>query len=289
MLPIPQKLKAHYRKYKRWLERYRSGNLDSHKCQFEIHLAQACNLTCDSCSHYSNYHFSGVLALETAEAWYQKWQHRLRPRKVTLLGGEPAINPKLCEHILLARKYWPNARIRLVSNGLLLHKHPRLPEILKQIGDSELEVSKHHNSPEYEQLFQGVVDLVQGWKAQHGINLVISDSFSNWSRRYLDENGALEPFRDHDPKQSWNICPAKKCMQLHEGKLWKCPILAYLPMMKQKRQLSSEWDFYLSYQGLDATCSSGELDEFLSRREESFCSMCPSFKRPFRKSDPLQK
>src|ERR1700722_11048458 len=86
-LPIAKKVKDNYRKYARWIERYGSGNPDSHKCQFEIHLAYACNLTCESCSHYSNYHFSGVLSLETAESWYQKWSCRLRPKQVTLLGG----------------------------------------------------------------------------------------------------------------------------------------------------------------------------------------------------------
>jgi hypothetical protein len=286
---ITEKVKGNYRKYARWIERYGTGNPDSYKCEFEIHLAYACNLTCESCSHYSNHHFSGVLSLETAESWYQKWSHRLRPRKVTLLGGEPAINPKLCDHVLLARKYWPDTCIRIVSNGLLLHKHPKLPEILKKIGNAELEVSKHHNSKEYELLFKGIVDLLQDWKTRYGISIVMNDSFSRWTRRYLDENGALKPFQDDDPKQSWKICPAKTCLQLHEGKLWKCPILAYLPMLKQKKELSPEWDFYLTYQPLDASCSSGELDEFLSRRHEPFCSMCPAFKRPFQKNDPLKK
>ena len=224
--------------------------------------------------------------METAEAWYQNWGHRLRPGSVNLLGGEPALNPTLCEHVLLARKYWPDASIHIVSNGLLLHKHPRLPETLKTIGNAELHVSKHYNSREYELRFQGVEDLLQEWKRQHGISIVINDSFSNWTRRYLDVNGSPKPFWDGNPRQSWGICPGKTCVQLHEGKLWKCAPLAYLPMVKRKIGLSPEWDFYLTYQPLDAGCSSGELDEFLAGRVEAFCGMCPASRRPFQKNNP---
>src|ERR1700743_795909 len=199
--------------------------VEGHRYHFDVHLAHACNLTCESCSHFSNYHFSGLLSLETAESWYQEWAPRLRPTRVTLLGGEPTINPKLGEHVLLARKYWPNALIRVFSNGLLLHKHPRLPEGLKEVGNSLLEVSKHYNSPEYEREFLKISTLLEAWHGQYGISFKVVDSFSNWTRRYLDENAEIRPFNDHNPRKSWENCKARTCKQLHDGKLWKCPLL----------------------------------------------------------------
>ena len=133
-----------------------------------------------------------------------------------------------------------------------------------------------------------MVTLLDGWHAQYGVKTEISESFSKWTRRYLDENGQLSPFEDNDPKQSWEICNAKYCLQMHEGKLWKCPILAYLPMVKQKLGLSKKWDHALSYRALEANCSDAELAEFLARKDESYCAACPAFKRPFPKNDPTK-
>ncbi|MDE2020464.1 MAG: radical SAM protein [Patescibacteria group bacterium] len=256
--------------------------------QFDVHLSHACNFTCESCSHYSNYHFSGNLPLETAEAWYQKWALRLRPFRINLLGGEPAINPKLTEHVVLARKYWPAAELYLYTNGFLLHRHPQFPAAVRNVGNFIIKLSRHYNSAEYEKTFEQVVSLLKTWQSQYGIKFAVSESFSKWTMRYIDQDHQLSPFHDNNPKQSWEICNAKYCLQMHEGKLWKCPILAYLPMVKQKLGLSKEWDQYLTYKPLDPDCSESELHEFLARREEPFCSACPAFKRPFPKNDPTK-
>ncbi len=257
--------------------------------QFDVHLAHACNFTCESCSHYSNYHFAGLLSLETAESWYGQWAKRLRPFRINLLGGEPAINPKLSEHVLLARKFWPAAKLYIYTNGFLLHKHPRLPAALREAGNVMIKLSKHYDSAEFNRTFGEVLQLMESWRSEYGTEVDVSDSYSKWTRRYLDRDGTLSPFHDNNPKQSWEICNARHCMQLHEGKLWKCPILAYLPMVKKKLGLTAEWDFYLTYKPLEPDCSEPELHEFLARREEPYCAACPAFKRPFEKNDPTKR
>jgi len=260
---------------------------DADHYQFDVHLAHACNFSCESCSHFSNYHFSGVLTLEVAEVWYQKWATRLRPFRINLLGGEPAINPKFSEHVLLARRYWPSARLRIYTNGFLLHRHPQLPEAMQMAGNTILELSKHYDSQEYLARFEAVVRMVQFWRAQHGIDFEIVDSFKHWTRRYIDDNGTLRPYHDNNPQQSWSTCRAKHCIQMHDGKLWKCPMLAYLPMAKRQLNLSPEWDYYLTYRALDADCSEGQLKKFLTGSVEPYCAACPTQSRPFQKSNPM--
>ena len=56
------------------------------------------------------------------------------------------------------------------------------------------------------------------------------------------------------------------------------PALAYLPMQANKYNLSQKWDPYLKYEPLTLDCTDEELKEFLSREDESFCSMCPANK-----------
>src|SRR5262245_16722507 len=93
----------------------------------EMHVVHSCNLSCESCSHYSNQGHKGMVSLDEAERWMQAWCGRLAPQNFVLLGGEPTIHPKLPEFLVLARRYWPNARLRLITNGFFLHRHPTLP------------------------------------------------------------------------------------------------------------------------------------------------------------------
>ena len=97
----------------------------------EYHVAHGCNLSCQQCSHYSNFHVAGKLpTIEDAEADYAKWSHRLKPRRFALLGGEPLLNPQIIEHIQLARKHWSDSNLMLVTNGFFLHRFPELPAVL---------------------------------------------------------------------------------------------------------------------------------------------------------------
>jgi organic radical activating enzyme len=270
------------------LDRQQFGFRDITHHQFDIHLSHACNFSCDSCSHYSQFHFSGNLSLEEAEAWYKKWSARIHPFKINLLGGEPALNPHLGEHILLARRYWPNAELYLYTNGFLLHRHPTLPQVIRDVGNFVIRLSRHYDAPDYTERFEDVVTTLRSWESQYGTKLEVMDSYSRWTRRYLDQDGKITPFQDNNPRLSWEICNAKWCLQLHEGKLWKCPILAYLPMVKQRYGVSDEWAPSLAYKPLEADCSDDELHEFLARREESYCSACPAYKRSFPKNDPTK-
>jgi len=52
----------------------------------------------------------------------------------------------------------------------------------------------------------------------------------------------MMPFADGDPRSSWEVC-----RQLHEGKLWKCPNIAYLGMQAEKFSLDPAWEPYLEY------------------------------------------
>src|SRR4051794_7628507 len=100
----------------------------------ELHITHACNLTCESCSHYSDHRHSGNLDLAEADRWMAAWSSRLGVRQFNLLGGEPTIHPGLSKFVPLVRRHWPAAHIRIVTNGFFLHRHPQLPEVLASTG-----------------------------------------------------------------------------------------------------------------------------------------------------------
>jgi MoaA/NifB/PqqE/SkfB family radical SAM enzyme len=252
----------------------------------ELHVVHSCNLTCESCSHYSNQGHKGVVSLEEAEGWMAAWDRRLRPSIFSLLGGEPTIHPRLTEFVLLAHKHWPRSRLRLVTNGFFLHRHPDLPAVLKATG-TYLYLSVHHDSPEYRERLRPIQELVKAWVRAHGIRLKYYQSYKRWTRRYKGFGAAMEPYDDGQPRKSWKKCPAKFCRQLFDGKIYKCSPLAYLKLQDAKYHLSEKWRPYLQYQPLGPDCTDAELDVFFDREEEPYCNMCPAKPERFRLPMPL--
>jgi len=253
----------------------------------ELHVAHACNFTCEGCSHYSNQHHKGMLSLEECERWMAPWSARLAPKVFSLLGGEPALNPRLAEFVPLAAKYFPRAELRLVTNGLLLHRHPDLPRALSEHPNAHLYVSIHHDAPEYVKKLVPLRELLKSWKAGHSLRISLYESYKQWSRRYHGFGGQMQPFEDGEPRRSWESCPARYCPQLFEGKLWKCAPLAYLGMQHAKYGLGAKWRPYLGYRPLDPGCADAELREFFGREEEFYCGMCPAEPEKFKLPVPI--
>jgi Radical SAM superfamily len=255
--------------------------------RLELHVSHACNLACESCSHYSNHGHTGNLDQAQADSWMGAWSDRLIVDEFVLLGGEPTIHPGLSEFVVLARRHWPAARIRIVTNGFLLYRHADLPSVLAAAGNADLALSVHHDGDAYAERLRPVLDLLRTWQSDHGTQVHIWPSYQGWTRRYLGFGAAMLPFEDGRPRQSWEICPARHCKQLHDGKLWKCAPLAYLGLQKAKYRLSDKWDPYLRYVPLDPTCTDDELDRFLAIEDEAACSMCSAEPRRHSLPSPL--
>src|SRR5690606_7956876 len=106
-------------------------------------LSHACNLSCESCSHFSNFPLKGMVTPDDAEREFRLWSGKVRPRRFALLGGEPTINKYLPEIIERAAKEWRHSELMLVTNGWFLHKHPSLPDVLAR-HNVRLDISIHH-------------------------------------------------------------------------------------------------------------------------------------------------
>ena len=55
------------------------------------------------------------------------------------------------------------------------------------------------------------------------------------------------------------------------------PPIAYLGMQDRKFRLGDDWHRYLEYEPLGLECSDAELREFVERRAEAVCGMCPAW------------
>jgi hypothetical protein len=251
-------------------------------------VTHACNLTCESCCHYSNHGHRGNLDLAEADRWMKAWSDRLTPDEFNLFGGEPFIHPRLPEFVAMARRHWPATHIRIIANGFFLHRHPELPSMLAAAGKADIALSVHYDGAGYAERLRPIFEVLASWQRDYGTVVHTWQSHEGWTRRYLGFGDEMLPFEDGRPRQSREVCPAKHCKQLHDGKIWKCAPLAYLGLQKAKYELSGKWDPYLQYSPLDVTCTDRELDKFLTVEDEPACSMCSAERRPYQRPNPLR-
>lgn len=251
--------------------------------KLEIHAAHACNFTCESCSHFSNNAHKGIITPEDADYQMSLWSHRLNPTIFAVLGGEPLLNPQIEDFLRITRKHWKNC-IELVTNGFLIPKFPNIGKLLNDLGINMI-ITRHSNSEEYTSKLNEVFEFIN----KHNIRFTMRDNTpQRWTRRYKGFGPEVMPYEDNNPRASWEICPCKYCPQLLDGKIYKCPLIAYLNIQKTRwPEISDKWDKYLEYKPLEHTATDEEIVEFLNKEEETICSMCPSQAEHFDKPSPL--
>ena len=256
----------------------------------EIHAWHGCNLSCESCSHYSSLGLKGGPTADECAQWMKGWSGRLKPLIFSIVGGEPTLNRDLARIVRVAGAMWPEAGIRVVTNGFLLARHPELPRVLSELGKRALlDVSSHHSGTEFQAKFTKVENIVREWVADFGIRARIAPSDKYWTRRYgIREDGGVA-FGDGDPRLAWKNCVGKKSPQIFDGKLWKCPPIAYFDLLAARVKLEESWHTLAhTYRALEPDCSDADLRAFFAKEEEKICRLCPNKPEPFKLPNPLR-
>lgn len=256
----------------------------------EYHVAHGCNLACRQCSHYSDLEgaFSSMPSPATAASEYAKWNARVSPRRFAILGGEPTTNPRLLEHIAVARQAWPRATMTLVTNGFFLSRHEGLPVALVE-ADCKLDISQHGTGREYMKKFRLGAALAQRWKQKYpSLRLHVRKSHRGWMIQYHTKDGVALPFNSA-PKEAYRVCMQKHCTQIFKGALWKCPAVAYFDFLDRLggARGAAEWNLFREYRALEPEATDEEVSKFFDEKEIPQCSLCPASRTPFRHPDPL--
>ena len=252
----------------------------------EWHAIHSCNLSCGQCSHYSNMIKGKGPTLADMKEQVTPWGSRLKPRKIVILGGEPLMNPEILDMIPLWRHTFKGAAKLIVSNGLLFHKMPELPRALHD-NFFKLEVSQHGNEddPIYWGKFQVALECIAKWRKDFpNLSISVRPSYQFWRRQYQVNEGRPTPF-DSEPRQAWETCIQKRCMQLYDGRLWKCPAIAYSGLAN----MHGDFPLFGQYEALTHTATDDELEMFLNTEHIPQCAHCPSKRIPVRHTDPSNR
>ena len=178
----------------------------------EYHLAEHCNMNCRHC-----FHFSPLVNTEIFPDLDEFKRDIIRLseifeniRTIRLMGGEPLLNKELPQFIYEARKAFPKANIRLLSNGLL-YKTVK-GELLKAIKSCDVAI---HVSL-YKPMVHKKDDMERYFK-DNGIKYWISDPVLHFAK-YINIKGTS------DPKKVVRNCPASRCAFLGNGNIARCPL-----------------------------------------------------------------
>ena len=272
--------------------------------KIEFYITNVCNLTCKDCNRYNNYNFKGWQDWNDYKDIYAEWAKRIDIKHIVLLGGEPLLNPSICDWILGIKKLW--REVQIVTNGTHLNLVPGLHDTIRKTG-SWVQVSIH-NVHDLEHHFQNIRSFLKdpirfsddknlldragksttfgsdyGFRDGNGVlvSASIQDSFYNISIR-AGNNGKLT-LHDNDPELAHRDCGFVKYKNYHfiRGKLYKCGPVALLPEFDQQYPLDiSDEDRLLlnSYRPLSIDDFEERGVEFINNIDNviSQCKFCPT-------------
>lgn len=94
--------------------------------KFEFALAEHCNLNCRGCDHFSPIAEPKLADFTSTAMDFARLSALFggKAESILLLGGEPLLHPEIEKFMIMARKNFPDAKIEIVTNGLLLMKEP---------------------------------------------------------------------------------------------------------------------------------------------------------------------
>lgn len=216
----------------------------------EIHAMDGCNLNCVGCTH-----FSPIFQKTVPDTQSRLDDVRALQKKISsivdfhILGGEPFLNPDLCSYFQI-KEIYPHARLRVVTNGLLLLKTPE--KVLEKLCDENICVTISKYKPT-----SACMDKIQQILDKYNLIYMIRENKNNFNIPLSSEKGR-------------KYCISNDCINIWNGKLAKCPTLMYITEFNKYFNTSFPEEGIIS---LAEAPSGKELVDFLGK-DVPLCSYC---------------
>jgi len=197
-----------------------------------VHITDHCNLNCRGCTHFSNIAKPAFADLDEFTRDFTRLA-RLFPdiTEIYLLGGEPLLHPQLESFVRVTRRLFPDSRINLMSNAVLV---PKMDEAFWQMlidTDAWLVCD----------LYPAKIDVerVERLAAEHGVKFEWVEPRGEFFKLPIDPTGS------QDAADSFARCrTVSNCPILRHGRLYPCAYIAYIDLFEERFETS----------GLEAGC-----------------------------------
>ena len=177
---------------------------------FEVHLVEHCNLNCQSCFHFSplaNEEFTDILEFEKDIKRLSELSNGLI-ESFLLMGGEPLLHPQCTEFFRISRNYFPNAKIQLVTNGILLPNQTNDFWLSMKKNNIVLRPTKYPINLNWE--------YIENLAQKYGIKIEYFNNIKISCKIPINPSGGIEP------KKNFSLCGCNTCYILRKGYIYPC-------------------------------------------------------------------
>jgi MoaA/NifB/PqqE/SkfB family radical SAM enzyme len=230
-----------------------------------IHLTDHCNLNCIGCWHYSSLAKAFFLSLEEFEkdiSRLSKLTHQLLGN-INLMGGEPLLHPQFLDFVKLSRDYFPNSKIKISTNGILLAEQD--DNFWKVLHDNNAYLFISSYPIDIKATLVKEKAKIQGVEVDFQIEKFDKYRQIHW---HLDLEGKCDPQESFLQCHLWPVA----CSVLRNGKIYLCGQCAYSDVFNkyfnQNLKLTPE-----DYIDIHKIQSISEVLEFLAS-PHPFCRYC---------------
>ena len=283
--------------------------------KIEVYITNVCNLTCEQCNRFNNHDFKGWQLWSDHADQYQQWAKLIDLKSITILGGEPLLNPDIVSWVRGLNAAF-GIGVQILTNGTRLNQVKGLYDTMAYTrprnGTRNSIAVSLHNLDDLESIQQNIREFLSGpiqqnthrpdlWGADYQysdrngvfINVYYQNKFDTATVQ-KSANGRYTLF-DNDPVQAHDACTFVLYKSYHfiQGKLYKCGPAALLSEFDQQHGFDiSEQDRELlnSYRPLTVENFAEYHEEFLANLDNpiSQCKFCPTKKKIFTIS-PVRK
>lgn len=208
------KIKTIYRKYN-----YRKKN----KVIIEIHASDHCNLSCSSCSHFAPLakpKFCNLSLLKESLNKLSRFEDTIY--KIRILGGEPLLNPQICEIFETVHKLCPHVLLEMSTNGILIPKMSKDFFVLFRKLGVIINITQY---PLNSELYKNIEDILIKEQVNYKLS-TLDRTINKWNKIKLHETSfpVLKSKINFLKKSQCN----RMCIQLVDDKLFPCNVSAYV-------------------------------------------------------------
>lgn len=232
---------------------------------FVLNILDHCNLRCKGCDHFASIAEERFVSLDDIKKDLAQISKILNGdvKRLSVMGGEPLLHPELLEILIQTRLFFPKTVIRLVTNGILLHRQPddfwricRKNRIV--IINTKYPIRLDYKAIRKTAAIHGVKFRHHGWTG-----LMTKTSY----KMSLDITGS------QNPKTSYLKCfHANTYPLLMEGNFYACTVAPNIHHFNKRfgTHMELETEDYLD---IHRVKQATELFDFL-RRPKPFCRYC---------------
>lgn len=174
-----------------------------------VKVAEHCNLNCRRCNNFSNIIKESFYGIEQYENDIKRLKELIENIScIKLIGGEPLLNKNIEKFIIITKKYYPYARINIVTNGtLILQLDKKVLEAMKE-NDVHIQITLYP-------ALQVKIDDIMGWIKKNEVKCEIfrdGDAFGSFINMKGDNDRSLV-----EGKEFYG-----KCVSMFNGLICRC-------------------------------------------------------------------